>query len=267
MDERSLRKALKGLPLGGVRYYGQTGSTNDVALAWAATEAPDWALVYAEEQTAGRGRGKRNWFTPPGAALAFSVVFRPTPAEMKCIPLFSALGALAVSEAVEGLGLHPQIKWPNDVLLRGRKVCGILAESTWTGDRLDGLVTGIGVNIKPDSVPPADQLNFPATCLEGEVILERSGNIDQALDRPVLLREILQAMVGWRRELGSDSFLQAWERRLAFLDEQVEIWGEDQPLRAGKLQGVDRNGSLLLKSPVGELFTVPFGEIHLRPVV
>ena len=79
MDERTLRKALSNIPLGGLRYFEQTGSTNDVALAWAAAGAPDLALVVAEEQTAGRGRGSHSWFTPPGAALAFSLVIRPLP--------------------------------------------------------------------------------------------------------------------------------------------------------------------------------------------
>jgi len=267
MDERSFRKAMSGLPLGGVRYYDRTGSTNDVALAWAASGAPDWSLVYAEEQTTGRGRGSRTWFTPPGAALAFSLVFRPTPEEQSCIPLFSALGALGLSQAVEDLGLHPQIKWPNDVLLRRRKVCGILAESTWNGDKVENLVVGIGVNIKPESVPPPEQLNFPATCLEGEAVLENLGNVDRVLDRPALIRQIIQAMIRWRPNLESTEFIQAWENRLAFRGEQVEIWGESQPIRAGKLEGLAPDGSLRLRSPVDDEFTVPFGEIHLRPVV
>ena len=77
MDEQSLQKALTNIPLGGLRYYEQTGSTNDIALAWAAAGVPDLALVLAEQQTAGRGRGSHSWFTPPGAALAFSLVLRP----------------------------------------------------------------------------------------------------------------------------------------------------------------------------------------------
>ena len=169
MDERSLRKSLSSMPLGGLRYFKQIGSTNDVALAWAAADAPDLALVYAEQQTAGRGRGSHRWFTPPGAALAFSLVLRPLPDEQSSLTLFSALGALAVCEVLEAQGLRPEIKWPNDVLLNRRKVCGILAESVWMGDKLDSLVLGIGMNIKPEAVPPADQLNFPATCLELEL--------------------------------------------------------------------------------------------------
>ncbi|PIZ25632.1 MAG: biotin--[acetyl-CoA-carboxylase] ligase, partial [Chloroflexi bacterium CG_4_10_14_0_8_um_filter_57_5] len=140
MNERELRRTLSDLPLGGVRYYEQTGSTNDVALAWASAGAPDLALVIADEQTAGRGRLGRKWVTPPGAALAFSLVLRPRPVERDVIPLYSALGALAVVSALEEkYGLKPEIKWPNDVLVRGRKLCGILAEAVWLGSQAESV--------------------------------------------------------------------------------------------------------------------------------
>lgn len=112
MDERTLRKALSKIPLGGLRYYEKTGSTNDVALAWAAAGAPDLALVYAEEQTAGRGRGSHGWFTPAGAALAFSLVIRPAPGQEQATPLFSALGALAVCEVLTAQGQNPKLNGP-----------------------------------------------------------------------------------------------------------------------------------------------------------
>jgi BirA family transcriptional regulator, biotin operon repressor / biotin---[acetyl-CoA-carboxylase] ligase len=265
MDERTLRRSLSGLPLGGMQYYAQTGSTNDVALAWAASGAPDLALVYAEQQTAGRGRGSRRWFTPPGAALAFSLVLRPAAGEEASIPLFSALGALAVSEVLEGLGLWPEIKWPNDVLLNHRKVCGVLAESVWLGDELDSLVVGLGLNIKPGSVLPAGQLNFPATCLEAELHQSQYGS--QSAGRAELLRRILEKMFHWRTQVGSETFLRAWENRLAFRGEEVEVWLEGGEVEAGQLEGLQPDGSLRLRSPQGRPFSVQYGEVHLRPVM
>ena len=266
MDERSLRKTLSEIPLGGLRYFRQTGSTNDVALAWAAAGAPDLALVCAEEQTAGRGRGDRRWFTPPGAALAFSLVLRPRPGE-QTVPLFSALGALAVCTALEALGLQPEIKWPNDVLLNRRKVCGILAESVWTGERVDSIVLGIGVNIKAEAVPPPDQLNFPATYLEVELALHKSQEVESSSDRLALLRGILQGILYWRNLMATRDFLQAWESRLAFHGEQVEVGGLGQEARVGRVDGLDEDGSLRLFSPQGDVFKVAIGEIHLRLVV
>jgi BirA family transcriptional regulator, biotin operon repressor / biotin---[acetyl-CoA-carboxylase] ligase len=265
MDERTLQRALLNIPLGGLRYFEQTGSTNDSALAWAAAGAPDLALVIAGEQTAGRGRGNHSWFSAPGAALAFSLVFRPLPGEEQSIPLFSALGALAVCEVLAAQGLHPQIKWPNDVLLNRKKVCGILAESVWTGAKVDSLVLGIGLNIKPAAVPPPDQLAFPATCLEAELPLP-SHSI-QALEQGMLLQQILQALRYWRAMVTTNIFLHTWERRLAFRGEQVEIWVNEETARKGQVDGLEQDGSLRLISPEGEVFSVQFGEVHLRPVV
>lgn len=265
MDERSLRKALSNIRLGGLRYFEQTGSTNDVALAWATAGAPDLALVYAEEQTSGRGRGEARWFTPPGAALAFSLVLRPSPDEERSISRFSALGALAVWDVLAAHGLHPEIKWPNDVLLNRHKVCGILVESVWTGEKVDSIVLGVGLNIKAEAVPPPDQLNYPATCLEAELMPARHEIAD--LERAALLQQIFQAVLHWRELVGSDVFLDAWERRLAFRGEQVEIWADAQAIRKGRVDGLEQDGSLRLLSPEGRAFTVPFGEVHLRPVV
>jgi BirA family transcriptional regulator, biotin operon repressor / biotin---[acetyl-CoA-carboxylase] ligase len=265
MDEISLRKALARFPLGGLRYFEQTASTNDIALAWAAAGAPDLALVYAEQQTAGRGRGAHQWFTPPGAALAFSLVLRPRTGETASTPRISALGALAVCEALSELGLQPEIKWPNDVLLNRRKLCGILAESVWMGAYLQNVILGIGLNVQPESVPPPEQLNFPATCLQNELPVSQPSQLP--LDRAALLVKILQVLFYWRSLVSSESFLLAWEKRLAFRGEQVEIRAEGQPSQVGKLEGLGEDGSLRLTSPQGQAFSIQFGEVHLRPVV
>ena len=257
VDEHELLKAISNLPLGDLRYYRKTGSTNDLALAWAAEGAPDLALIYAEEQTAGRGRGNRGWFTPPGTALAFSLVLRPLAGGEKSVPYFSGLGAIAVCEALERRGQHPGIKWPNDVLINHRKVCGILVETVWMGNRMDCIVLGIGVNVKPGSVPPAVQLNFPATSIETEM--------NTNVDRPGLLRDILRSLLLWRGLLTKDVFFNAWETYLAFRNEEVEIYAEGVPVRTGKIEGLERDGSLRLRSPDGQIFTVRYGEVHLRP--
>jgi BirA family biotin operon repressor/biotin-[acetyl-CoA-carboxylase] ligase len=265
MDEQTLRKALSNIPLGGLRFLEKTGSTNDVALAWAADGAPDLTLVVAMEQTAARGRGSHGWFTAPGASLAFSLIFRPLPTEEQVTPLFSAFGALAVCEVLAVQGFHPEIKWPNDVLLSRRKVCGVLAESIWAGAKVDSLVLGIGLNITPGSLPPPDQLDFPATCLEAEAPHPRqnAGSFEQE----ILLQQILQALRYWRVLLTSTVFIHSWERRLAFRGEQVEILAEGQVSRKGQLDGLEQDGRLRLLSPQGRSFSVQFGEVHLRPVV
>jgi len=265
MNEYTLRKALSSLPLGGLQYFEKTSSTNDVALAWAADGALDLSLVFAEEQTAGRGRGSHSWFTPPEAALAFSLVIRPLPEEQQTISLFSALGALAVCEVLAAQGLQPEIKWPNDVLINRRKASGILVESIWTGERVDSLVLGIGLNIRRTAVPPPDQLTYPATCMEAE--LPSLELVKSNLEQGFLLQQILKAMVDWRRLITKEDFLHALENNLAFCGEEVEIWVDGQPARKGQVDGLEEDGSLRLLSPLGQTVTVKFGEVHLRPVV
>src|SRR5512146_539455 len=132
MNPNELKKALSKLPVGDVRYFDTIGSTNNEALAWATSGAKDLSLVIADEQSAGRGRLDRKWYTPKGTALAFSLILRPTAQENPYLTRMVGLAALAITDALQTRGLSAQIKWPNDVLLNGSKVAGILIESVWS---------------------------------------------------------------------------------------------------------------------------------------
>ncbi len=260
MDEKSLKAALRDLPLGGLRFYRQAGSTNDLALAWAADEAPDFSLVLADEQTSGRGRAGRKWYTLPGSALALSLILRPNSDEAETISLFSGLGALALTESLhKSFGLPAQIKWPNDVLVTGRKLAGILVESVWLGEQVESVVLGMGLNVLRGSVPPPEKLEFPATCLED--ILKAP------MARESILHGILSALLEWRPRLGSRDFLKAWEERLAYRGEQVQVWGGSENPQTGTLLGLEADGSVRLLSPDGHPFLAHFGDMHLRPAV
>jgi BirA family transcriptional regulator, biotin operon repressor / biotin---[acetyl-CoA-carboxylase] ligase len=239
------------------RFLLQTGSTNEDALAWAEDGAPDGAVVAADSQTRGRGRLERRWVTKAGSALAFSVIFRPTVPEAAHAGLFSALGGLAVAEALrQGWGVQAQIKWPNDVLVERRKVCGILAESVWQAGQLQTLVLGIGVNVAPSSVPPPAEVLYPAGCVE-----DFTG---EAVDRWELLAGILKQIRTWRGRLGQPDFMEAWQRTLAFRGETVQVELPDRILM-GEILGVDPAGGLRLRCQDGSEETVWAGDVHLRP--
>ena len=137
-------------------------------------------------------------------------------------------------------------------------------QSGW-GNAWQNVILGIGINIKPEAVPPPNQLNFPATCLQAELPAPQPQA--QPFDRAALLRQILQALLYWRGLMASEVFLRAWQSRLAFRGEQVEIWAEGQMIQAGRLEGLGKDGSLRLISPQGQDFSIKFGELHLRPVV
>jgi BirA family biotin operon repressor/biotin-[acetyl-CoA-carboxylase] ligase len=258
MNKTQLEKNLLHLPLGAIRYYDTIGSTNDDALTWASQGAPDLSLIFADEQTSGRGRMERKWFTPPRSALALSLILYPTAMEQAHPSRTTGLLALSLTEALLTLGLDPQIKWPNDVLLRGKKVAGILVETAWTGEKMDALVLGMGVNVLSTSVPPADQLLFPATSIESE--------LGHPIEQAELLKDILIRLLDWRPNLGTEAFLKAWEEHLAFRGQQVRVEvGSGKPF-LGELLGLESDGSLRLRNENGKTVTVRFGEVHLRPL-
>src|SRR5215475_1465073 len=133
--------------------FDSVSSTNDVAKDFASSGASEGLCVIAKEQIAGRGRQGRTWSSPAGEGLYMSVVLRPAikPSDAGMITLASAI---AVAETLRlDYETDAEIKWPNDVLLRGRKICGILIESAVQDDRLDYIVLGIGVNTSQSSFP------------------------------------------------------------------------------------------------------------------
>lgn len=258
MNQNELKKSLTKLALGEIKYFDSIGSTNDEALAWAATEARDLSIVIADEQTAGRGRLDRKWFTPKGSALAFSLILRPTADEKPHLSRTVGLAALSVAESLRTRGLDAKIKWPNDVLIHGQKVCGILVESVWSGEDVDCVVIGIGVNVLKESVPPAQDLLFPATSIEGE--------LGQPPDRVEVLHDILKAFLALRPIMITGEFVAQWEGSLAFHGETVQVETGNLPPTSGKISGMDPDGSLRLLNEHGETVTVRFGDVRLRPL-
>ncbi len=270
MDQHTLEACLADLPLGEMRYFDTIGSTNDYAAEWAQKGAPDCSLVLADEQTAGRGRGNRDWFTPPGSALAISLILHPEiPGESGRITRITGLGALGVSRALRNAYQLPaEIKWPNDVLVRGLKVAGILAEASWMGGQLSAVILGIGINVAPSSVPPQDWAGhhdrpFPATCVESA--------LGAPVDRLVMLQVVLAELLKWLPRLSEPKFIQAWREKMAFLGDWVQVItsatdGGDFPPLEGQIINLNKDGSLRLRLRSGELKSLQVGEIYLRPV-
>ena len=258
MNKQSLKKAISKLNVGELRFYDSIGSTNDAALAWAAEGAPDLSLVVADEQTQGRGRLNRKWFTPKGSGLAFSLILRHSAALRPHLSRTVGLAALSIAESCAQLGLDPRIKWPNDILLGGKKMAGILVETVWSGTDVDSLVIGMGVNVHRESVPPAEHLQFPATSLEDEL-----GSLPPASEE--LLAQILTTLLRWRERIGSDELIHVWEEQLAFRGEQVQVQAGGESPITGTLMGLESDGSLRLSDAHDKSVIVRFGDVSLRP--
>ncbi len=260
MDLDELKHALAGLPLGEMRYYDTLDSTNLEAARWAEEKAGDLSLVIADEQTAGRGRDGRQWFTPPGAALACSLILRFSHADdpPRLLSRLTALGGLAVCDAlIQDYALPAELKWPNDVLIRRRKTAGLLSEAHWQGDQLTAVILGIGVNVHPPAVPPLQKLLYPATCVSEEA--------GCSLDRLKLLHFILLRLLNRKKELESAQFLLDWENYLAFKGEWVQILEKNRTLE-GRLLGLNPDGSLRLAPRSGQVISIYAGDLRLRPL-
>ncbi len=234
------------------RYFSQIGSTNDAATAWALSGAPEGAVVLADEQTAGRGRLGRTWIAAPGSSLLLSVILRPRLAP-ETLPRVTLMGAVALAEALADWGLSPGIKWPNDVLLGGRKTAGILSEAVWSGDDLTAVVLGIGVNVRADALPDAAALN--ATSVEAA--------LGRVPDRWRLLLDLLARIDAWSARLGDAALLDTWRAYSVTLGRCITATlGETAWM--GMAEAIDEAGALLLRTDDGQLHRLLAGDVTLH---
>lgn len=254
----SITDTLKGLSLGGIRFFSSTSSTNTDALTWATKGAPDESLVLSDSQSQGRGRFERRWFTPAGSALACSFIFRPQPTEIPNLALFTAIGALAVCHMVENFtSEQPSIKWPNDVLIHSKKVAGILTETAWQDNQPVALVLGIGVNILPASVPKDAPLLYPSACLQDYC--------PEPVSRLSALRSLAKALLELRPLMSNKtSLIQAWNNRLAFIGQRVKFIRVGLVPLQGVFLGIDDEGSALLQLDDGNIQAMMAGDLSLR---
>jgi BirA family biotin operon repressor/biotin-[acetyl-CoA-carboxylase] ligase len=221
-----------------------TGSTNSDASALGRSGAPQGTVVVADAQTAGRGRLGRTWVSRPGLNLYLSILLRPriVPA---AAPQLALVAGLAVAEAFEEEGAAASIKWPNDVLLGGRKACGILTELEAEADRVDFVVVGIGVNLNSvdDDFPP--ELRSRATSLR----LARGREVERARFAAQLLSRFERCYERFC-EHGFGGLASEWERRSALVGRELTIDGAGETV-SGEYAGIDAEGALLLRERGG----------------
>ncbi len=235
-----------------VIYYPSLTSTNDVAKLLARQGAREGTVVLAREQTAGRGRIKRAWLSPKGS-IALSIILHPSPAYLPSLIMVASLATVHCIEQVSGL--RAQIKWPNDVLVNQKKVCGILIESAVKGNVVDYAVIGIGINVnlKLSDFP---EISATATSLSHE------------LGRDVLRLDIIRCLLVETEKLylalpSGQSVFQEWRDRLVTLGKKVQVSTGEASYK-GIAESVASDGSLLLRQPDGSLTKIVAGDVTLR---
>lgn len=252
-----------------VEHHASIGSTNDRARELAQADQPEIALISADEQTAGRGRQNRSWYTPAGTALALSLLVRPVIPARQAMRLTMLAGLAAVEGIEQATGLRLDLKWPNDVVAVNNpprhpstfrpywlKVGGILTEAAFGGDAIEYAVIGLGINVNVDFGGHGELRNI-ATSLK-----ELSGN---PIDRAVVLKEIVAAFVKRYARLRGDELQAAWAARLINLKRTLRVQ-LDAEIVEGYAEGVDDDGALLVRTDNGDVRRLLSGDVTLHNV-
>ena len=237
----------------------EVGSTQDVLRELAENGAPQGALVIAERQTSGRGRLGRGWLSPAGKGIWMSLLLRPQ-IPLQLTPQLTLLAAVALSRAIaQVVPLDIGIKWPNDLLVDGKKMCGILLESAAEDERLQFVIVGMGisVNLEPDDYPPE--------------LLDRAASLKmlsgQKIDRVALIAETLLAfeqLYELYEQQGFGPIRALWEARSIMLHREVTLHTPEGSF-VGVPESLDESGGLVVRMPDGTLRTVYSASIDLKP--
>ena len=229
-------------------------STNIEALKQSKLGADEGVCVVARQQTAGRGRYGRTWVSERDAGLYFSVILRPN-LDAVCLPLITLMAGVAVYDTLIGLGIKPDIKWVNDILVNEKKIAGILAETTET-DRGLAVVVGVGINLTSANFPP--DLITTATCVEdvssaavsrGELIEHLTGHLGAAYE-------------DLKSEEGPSKIIAGWSRRSSYgSGKLVRVVLANETI-TGVTDGLETDGALRIKRTDGNIAVIQSGDVE-----
>ena len=234
-------------------YYERLPSTQDAARQEAERGAPEGTTILADQQTAGRGRLGREWVSPPGANLYFSVILRPAAEHLRTLGM---IWPLAICQAVgEVAGLSARVKWPNDVLVGPRKLAGVLIDCEFSGGRVDYAIAGIGLNVNLD-IPAHEEIRDIATSVSAE------------LGREVAREDLLATLLRRFEELyaaahrGQPVHL-GWKAHLDTLGRRIRV-SSGEGVEEGVAEDVEPDGTLILRRPDGSHVRIEAGQVTLK---
>jgi BirA family biotin operon repressor/biotin-[acetyl-CoA-carboxylase] ligase len=238
-----------------IRTFGEVDSTNEVAYRLGLQGAGEGTAVIADSQTKGRGRLRRSWISPPGRNLYLSVLLRPR-AHPSVVPLLTYMGVVAAVEALgKNLALEPEIKWPNDLLVKGRKLAGFLNEAKSEMDQIDFVVLGFGINLN------MEREDFPAEIRELATSVKLE--IGRRVSRVAFTCCLLESIDVWYDIFltrGASPILERWESIAHIRGKFLEVRSCDR-VHQGEAQGLDRDGALILRKETGDFIRVVAGDV------
>ena len=232
------------------------GSTNAEALARAHAGDPGPLWVSADRQVSGRGRGGRNWVSEPGNLYASLLLVDPAPTDhLSDLPILAAVALARAIETLVGKEGLVRLKWPNDLLIDGAKLSGILLESTNLDAGLRAVVIGFGVNCRHHP----DAADYPTTSLAAEGLPSDPEVLFEALDR-----QIGALLTIWNRGRGFAAILSAWRDRAVGVGEPIRVRLSDRTL-SGRFEDIDPAGRLILREPSGSCRKISAGDVFFAP--
>ena len=240
-------------------YFDETDSTNTAAKRAAEEGAPHGTLAVADYQSMGKGRRGRSWDAPHGVGIWMSIMCRPR-LHPSCASMLTLVAALAVADGIQKTcGLTAQIKWPNDIVVNGKKVCGILTEMSTELECINYVVTGIGINANTEEFP--EEIRQVATSL----FLETGKRIRRSEVISAVMASYERYYALFMEHENMKGLLEEYNSRLANLDNQVRVLAPENEY-TGTALGIDEMGELLVKKENGEVTKVLSGEVSVRGI-
>ena len=242
-----------------VVFLKETGSTNEEARLLASRETIEGTLIVADSQIQGRGRRGRSWYSPQGTSVAMSLILKPK-LEAENASMLTLVQAMAVAEAIEECtNLETQIKWPNDILVNEKKVCGILTELNLEGREISSVIIGTGVNVNQEKFP--EEIMEIATSLK----IERGKEVD----RGNLLVRICELFERYYEQFletkDLSGILQKYNTHLVSLGRTVKVLDPKGEF-TGEALGINEQGELLVQKEDKEIVKVYAGEVSVRGI-
>jgi BirA family biotin operon repressor/biotin-[acetyl-CoA-carboxylase] ligase len=241
-----------------LEFLKMTASTNADAFRLAEAGAVEGTVVLADAQTGGKGRRGRVWASPAGVNLYCSVVLRPAIMPHEA-PQLTFLSAVAAARAIEQTTkLTPEIKWPNDLLISGKKVAGLLNEMSAETDGINFVILGIGINLNMTAAQFPDELRTPATSL----FLESGVRVDRSHFTGTMLNELDRLYADFLAH-GFEPVREEWQRRCNASGRQVIVSDSGTECTGGQFVGIDSDGAMLLRSDDDKLHRITCGDVRV----
>ncbi len=239
-----------------IKYFDTVTSTNELALNLPRDEVKEGLVILSEEQTKGRGRLNRNWYSKKGEGLWFSLILKPEK-EIERLPLLTLIGALAVHSAINKLDIKTVLKWPNDILYKNKKLCGVLSQSRISGSKLERAVVGIGINV--------NQKKFSDDIKDQAISLRIIKN--HFIQREKLLSNILDSFAFYYSQYRAEKYnkiIKQWKEKMSMMHKIINVKTVDNKLVYGEVIGITNKGELILKKQDGKIEKYIAGDVSIN---